>query len=101
MPPGFDFPNKTAIWLASNTVWPENTHRSAHNYEAVGRLQSWVPLRQAQTEMEGIGARLERQYPESNRNKSVAITPMRDQMNESMWRSMTSPAAYTLGHEVR
>jgi predicted permease len=30
--------------------------------------------------MEGIGARLERQYPESNRNKSVAITPMRDRM---------------------
>jgi predicted permease len=80
MPPGFDFPNKTVIWLPANTVFRETESRSAHNYEAVGRLQPWVTLRQAQVEMEGIGARLERQYPESNRHKSVAVTPMRDRM---------------------
>ena len=81
MPPGFDFPDKTAVWLPANTPYnPENPERSAHNYSAVGRLQPWIALRQAQAEMTGIGARLERQYPASNRNESVAVTPMRDRM---------------------
>jgi putative ABC transport system permease protein len=80
MPPGFDFPAKTAVWLPANSVFPETTSRSAHNYTAVGRLKPGVSVAQAQSEMAGIGARLEQQYPESNRNKSVAVTPMRDRM---------------------
>ena len=80
MPPGFDFPNKTAVWLPANSVFPETTARSAHNYTAVGRLKPGVSVGQAQSEMTGIGARLEQQYPESNRNKGVAVTAMRDRM---------------------
>jgi hypothetical protein len=31
MPPGFDFPDKTAVWLPANSVFPETPSRSAHN----------------------------------------------------------------------
>ncbi|MDR3701309.1 MAG: ABC transporter permease [Candidatus Sulfopaludibacter sp.] len=80
MPAGFSFPGKTAIWLAANSIFPETESRSAHNYLVVGRLKPAVAMQRAQAEMTGIGARLERQYPDSNLNKSVAVTGMRDSM---------------------
>jgi putative ABC transport system permease protein len=80
MPPGFDYPAKSAVWMAVNSVFPDTESRSAHNYRVVGRLQAWVTLRQAQAEMKGIGDRLERLYPDSNRNKNVAVTAMRERM---------------------
>ncbi len=80
MPPGFSFPDQTAIWLAANSLFPETTSRSAHNYLVVARLKAGVPLARAQAEMTGIGARLEAQYPNTNRNKSVAVVGMRDSM---------------------
>jgi predicted permease len=80
MPPGFDFPSKTAVWLPANSIFPETPARSAHNYLVAGRLKPSVTLERAQAEMTAIGTRLERQYPQSNRNKGVAVTPMRDRM---------------------
>jgi putative ABC transport system permease protein len=80
MPAGFSFPGKTAIWLAANSIFPETASRSAHNYLVVGRLKPDVGMPRAQAEMTGIGARLERQYPDSNQNKSVAVTGMRESM---------------------
>ena len=80
LPPRFHFPDRTDIWLPANTVFPETTSRSAHNYLVVARLKPHFPLEQAQSQMTAIGARLEQQYPASNRNKSVAVTRMRDEM---------------------
>jgi putative ABC transport system permease protein len=80
MPAGFSFPDKTAIWLAANSIFPETPSRSAHNYNVVARLKPGVSLAQAQAEMTGIGTRLEQQYPPSNQNKSVAVAGMRDDM---------------------
>ncbi len=80
MPAGFSFPNKTAIWVAANSLFPETTSRSAHNYRVVARLKPGTTLERAQAEMAGIGARLEQQYPDSNQNKSVAVLRMRDSM---------------------
>ncbi len=80
MPRGFAFPGKTALWVAANSLFPETTSRSAHNYLVVGRLRPGVPLGRAQVEMTGIGTRLEQQYPDSNQGKSVAVRGMRDDM---------------------
>ncbi len=80
MPPGFDFPGKTTVWAPANALFEETTSRSAHNYRVIGRLKPGVSLEQAQSEMAGIGTRLEQQYPESNRNKNVAVTLLRDRM---------------------
>jgi predicted permease len=77
--PGFHFPDKTDIWLPSST-FAETESRSAHNYLVVGRLKPDITLEQAQAQMTSIGTRLEQQYPASNKNKSVAVTRMRDDM---------------------
>jgi putative ABC transport system permease protein len=80
LPPGFDFPSKTTVWLAANSLFSETPSRSAHNYRVIGRLKPGVSLEQAQSEMTGIGTRLEKQFPKSNRDKNVAVTRLRDRM---------------------
>ena len=77
MPAGFHFPDKTDIWLPMGET---TVSRSAHNYLVVARLKPDAGLEQAQSQMASIGSRLERQYPESNKDKGVAVTRMRDEM---------------------
>jgi putative ABC transport system permease protein len=78
--PGFHFPDKTDIWIPANTILPETASRSGHNYLVVARLKEGVSLEQAQAQVTSIGARLERQYRSSNKDKSVLVTRMRDEM---------------------
>ena len=57
-------------------------------FNAVGRLKSGVSVAQAQTELNGIAAELEKLYPETNRGWGVKVTglkawmfaPVRDQL---------------------
>ncbi len=88
LPPGFHFPNETDIWLPRNVVFGETTSRSAHNYLVVAKLKPSVSLEQAQTQMTAIGARLERQYPDSNAGKSVAVTRLREAMTGDVRRTL-------------
>jgi putative ABC transport system permease protein len=80
LPAGFGFPDNTDIWYPANTIFPETTSRSAHNYRAVGRLKPDASLEQAQSQMVSIASRLEAQYQESNAGKSVLVTRMSDAM---------------------
>lgn len=77
MPPGFQFPNKTDVWVSA--VGRPGS-RSGQNNLAVARLKPAVSLGQAQSEMTAIARRLEQQYPESNKGRSVVVTRMRDEM---------------------
>jgi putative ABC transport system permease protein len=82
LPPGFRFPDKTDLWYPANTIAPEPTAtiRGGQNYFAVGRLKSGLPLQQAQVEMTSVARRLAREYPETNKKRTVAVTRMRDDM---------------------
>ena len=75
LPPGFRFPNRTDIWIPRET---SSTSRTRHNVFAVGRLEPQVSLEQAQSELDTIAARLERQYPESNAGRGVSATRLQD-----------------------
>ena len=79
-PPRFDFPNPSQIWFSANSVFAETTSRSAHNYRVVARLKPGVSLGQAQAQMNGIGTRLERQYPAADTGKTVSVMRLRDRM---------------------
>jgi len=82
LPPGFRFPDKTDLWYPANTVARERTatFRGAQNYFAIGRLKQNVSLERAQTEMASIASRLASQHPETNKDRTVAVTRMRDDM---------------------
>jgi len=80
LPQGFafpTFPKETDIWLPQQANRPTRTSGSLF---AAARLKPGVSLEQAQTEMRAVAARLERQYPDSNQGRSVAVSPLRDQL---------------------
>ena len=79
LPAGFAFPEKTEIWIPRAT-FAKNEHRSAHNFQAVGRLKPGVSLEAAQTQLTAIAERLSQLYPLSNRNVSIQAVPMQEQM---------------------
>ncbi len=79
MPRGFQFPGLTDVWFPA-AIQAETVSRSAHNYRVIASLKRGVGLEQAQAQMTVIGARLEQQYPESNKNKNAAVVRMQDQL---------------------
>ena len=64
------------------------TQRRAHpGTRAIGRLKDGVTVAQARADMDDVALNLARTYPETNKNKSVALTPLRERMVEGV-RSM-------------
>ena len=81
MPMGFHFPDKTQIWIPSQTVFRDlRPNRGGNNYLSVGRLKAGVNLKRAQAEMTLIGNRLARQYPGTNTGKNVAVVRLGEEM---------------------
>jgi putative ABC transport system permease protein len=58
----------------------DETQRGARHLRAIARLKPGVTLEQAQAEMSGIAARIERERPESNANYGVRVTPLREDL---------------------
>jgi hypothetical protein len=83
MPPGMRFPSRlTDVWLplgpAVNTF---PTDRGAHpGLIAVGKLKRGETFERAVAAMDTIARRLEQQYPDSNRDVAVAMTPYYEQI---------------------
>jgi predicted permease len=77
-PVGFKYPRGTDIWFPAGAV--TEAPRGAHNYLVVGRLKPAARLEEARTEMRAIGDRLAQEYPNSNRNKTVTLTPLREKL---------------------
>jgi len=78
VPPAFTYPGSTDIWMSSMLV-PINPNRGGHNYFVVGKLAANVTIEEARADMRTLASQLEQEYPE-NRFKSVAVTPMLDNL---------------------
>jgi putative ABC transport system permease protein len=78
MPQGFSYPAETELWTPL-TVQPElANNRGIRFLRTIARLKPGVTLKQAETEMNTIASRLERQYPDTNKGESVRIWTLRD-----------------------
>jgi predicted permease len=80
LPPGFSFPDKTDLWFPDTDNSAVFHSRDAQNHYVVGRLKPGILLEQTQTEMATIARRLEREYPQTNKNLTVAVTGMQDDL---------------------
>ena len=81
MPPGFNFPYRdNDLWAPVGTWYraDEFTNRGRHNSMVAARLAPGVSVAAANQEIRAIAARLEREYPDTNRNVSAFVAPMRD-----------------------
>lgn len=80
LPPGFGFPDKTDLWFPDNDDSPVFHARDENNHFAIARLKPGVSLKSAQTEVAAIARRLEQQYPKINKNRTVVVERMQDEM---------------------
>ncbi len=81
MPPSFAFPADTDVWFPLDALGNRaRQQRRGNNVRAIARLSADRSLEQAQTEMTAISARLERQYPDTNKDVRVVVTPLQSEM---------------------
>jgi putative ABC transport system permease protein len=84
MPPSFQFPDKNAqLWLLISTDQRWATFqeiRLADAFGALARLKPGVPIEEARAEMNAVAGRLARQYPATDANLGVRVTPLFDQI---------------------
>ena len=76
MPAGFEFPEKTELWLPRG-VFPDRSSRSAHNYSVIGRLQRGATAAAAQDDLNALSAAIRRQDP-SDRDFGASLTPLHE-----------------------
>ena len=80
MPKAFGFPSeRTQLWVPLVISERARTARGAFAFPAIGRLAPGVSLERARTELDGIAARLEREYP-NNRGYGVYVVPLPEQI---------------------
>ncbi len=91
MPAGFVFPDPVDLWvpLTPFSSQPSCQDRGNHpGLEGVARLKAGVTVEKARAEMDAIAARLERQYPDSNRDVRVRLEPLLDKVVGNVSRSL-------------
>ena len=88
MPTGFAFPlddEPPQIWTTLSAIATSENgdkalpeQRGAHFLECIARLKPGVTLQQAHSEVDGLGARLAKEYPDSNSNLTFRVEPALD-----------------------
>jgi len=83
LPSNFVAPSKTDVLIPIG-VWITNNSEAAHeradrgDMPVIGRLAPGITRKQAISEMEGIEARLAKEYPAADEDYGVALQPIRD-----------------------
>jgi predicted permease len=83
MPPGFDYPAETEIWMTRNTD-PPNTSRTAHNWPVIGRLREGTSLEQARADISLIGKQLRQSYGEKIDAVNFALIPLQEYLTRNI-----------------
>ena len=81
MPATFQFPGRDiALWVPLPYLGDDD--RSNNMLDVVARLAPGANIESARAEMNAIAARLEREYPNENRDTGASVFGMRDQVSE-------------------
>lgn len=75
MPASFDFPLATQIWTPIALTPTQWQSRTAQSLEGMARLRDGVTMEQAAADVNAIGARLQKTYPDSNKNRRFLTRP--------------------------
>ena len=87
MPRGFDFPQKTSVWLGASAT-PDNLNRNSYNYHAVARLRNGVNVEQAQLRLHALSIHLAKQFPVDHAHVDLRAVPLRDALTGSVRTSL-------------
>ncbi len=90
MPPNFDFPQDTDIWVAREQfVDDSEMSRSSHNFAGVARLKRGVTIEQAQAEMSAIARRIANDDPSDKAHNDVAVLTIKEQLTSAVRLALT------------
>ncbi|MFL6261087.1 MAG: ABC transporter permease [Thermoanaerobaculia bacterium] len=79
LPAGVRYPElQQAEWWRPLGLGGADAPRDARFLNTIGSLRAGVDLQRAQTEMDTLAARLEQQYPDSNRGWRVRLAPLQE-----------------------
>jgi macrolide transport system ATP-binding/permease protein len=68
----------TEFWTTAHPAGDCDLRRSCHGFYGVGRLKDGKTVEAAQADLKSVAARLEAQYPDSNRGQGAAVTTLAD-----------------------
>jgi predicted permease len=71
--------DSVAIWYPT-TLNPKKASRGAHYLNAIGRMKPGVTPEQVATDLNGIAERLAEQYPNSNQNWRIRVSPLTEEI---------------------
>ena len=86
MPPGFDFPERSQVWLPYAADAARERHGDRQGWVAVGRLKSTVSLAAASADLSAIARRLEAEFPRENLGWDAEVASLRDDLVGSLRR---------------
>jgi putative ABC transport system permease protein len=78
MPPEFDFPNRSELWVPLE-ITPDPSTRSAHNFNVAARIKDGLSLRQVRADLDNVQARLAAAYID-DKDRGIAMVPLYEQI---------------------
>jgi putative ABC transport system permease protein len=81
-PPGFRFLQTADLWRPIQRGVDWASARQFHNFVLVGRLAEGATVESAQAEVDALSGRLAELYPDSNRDKGLNVTYLREALTE-------------------
>jgi putative ABC transport system permease protein len=79
MPPGFELPEQTQIWMTSG-VEAAKENRDNREWSAIARLNSGVDLKQTQSRISAINAKLANQFPDTNKGWDTTVWVLHERL---------------------
>jgi putative ABC transport system permease protein len=79
MPPGFEYPEQTQVWVTSAVNLSEEP-RDNRAWSAIARLNPGIDVKQAQTRLSAINARLDKQFHETNKGWDVFVSTIHERL---------------------
>ena len=80
MPAWYRVPGTADFWVPLDMSKDKINRRGSHQWRAIGRLKARVTPKQAQADLQTIGDRLAKQYPDNNKDVNPIVTPMREDL---------------------
>jgi putative ABC transport system permease protein len=101
MPEDFRFPFNTDLWQPLSTIHDlETQKRNSRGFQVMGRLAPGATIAQAQAEMQTIGQRLAKDYPDTNKNVQPRVRSFNESVNggpiKAIFLSLMGAVAFVL-----
>ncbi|MEP6765258.1 MAG: ABC transporter permease [Gemmatimonadaceae bacterium] len=94
MPESFAFPSNYSnndVWLPYTPRELEKTTRGSHSLSVIARIKPGFSLTNATEDLKNVAAIIEKQFPASQANRTVAVSPLQESMVGSI-----KPALFVL-----